>query len=219
MENKQIWNTLRTPPKWALKNISGGRLNGMTDIKPMWRYQAMTELFGPCGIGWKYIIEDIAFTIGSDGQMICNVRIKLFIKVDGAWSDAIPGVGGSMFIAKEKAGLHTSDECVKMATTDALSVAMKMIGVAADIYAGGSHDSKYEQSPADNVKDNFQGTEVSLTIETLPDDIKADLKILKFNRGEVREICEIAKWSIDTIRTSVKGLLKDKAEFEESKEA
>jgi hypothetical protein len=48
-----------------------------------------------------------------------------------------------MLIVQESAGLHTSDEAYKMATTDALSVAMKQLGVAADIYLGHNNESKY----------------------------------------------------------------------------
>ena len=58
----------------------------------------------------------------------------MFIKVDGEWSDAIPGTGGASFVAMERNGAYVSDEVYKMALTDALSVAMKSIGVAADIY-------------------------------------------------------------------------------------
>ncbi len=55
-------------------------------------------------------------------------------KVDDEWSAAIPGTGGSSFVAKERSGLYTSDECFKMALTDAISVACKALGFAADIY-------------------------------------------------------------------------------------
>ena len=37
-------------------------------------------------------------------------------------------------MAKEKNGLYQSDECFKMALTDALSVACKALGIAADVY-------------------------------------------------------------------------------------
>ena len=37
-------------------------------------------------------------------------------------------------MAKERSGLYTSDECFKMALTDAISVACKALGFAADIY-------------------------------------------------------------------------------------
>ena len=60
--------------------------------------------------------------------------INLRVKVGEEWSDAIPGTGGSMFIAKERGGLYVNDECFKMALTDAISVACKALGVAADVY-------------------------------------------------------------------------------------
>ena len=39
-------------------------------------------------------------------------------------------------MAKEKSGMYTSDECYKMALTDAMSVACKALGVAADVFTG-----------------------------------------------------------------------------------
>lgn len=50
------------------------------------------------------------------------------------WSEAIQGVGGSSFVTNEKNGLYTSDECYKMALTDAISVACKSLGIGADVY-------------------------------------------------------------------------------------
>lgn len=47
MDNLAIYNKVRQVPDEAKKRITGGRLNGMTDINPMWRIKAMTELFGP----------------------------------------------------------------------------------------------------------------------------------------------------------------------------
>lgn len=46
----------------------------------------------------------------------------------------IAGTGGSMFAARQKDGVYVSDECYKMATTDAISVACKQLGVGADVY-------------------------------------------------------------------------------------
>jgi len=144
MENMEIWNKVKRPPETALKKIMGGRLKGFTDVNPQWRYQIMVETFGPCGIGWRYEISKLWNEPGSDGQVFAFALVNLFITdSDGVWCEAIPGIGGSMLIAKEKAGTYSSDEAYKMAVTDALSVAMKMIGVAADIYAGLFDGSKY----------------------------------------------------------------------------
>ena len=147
--NMDIWNKVKTPPAAALKTITGGRLSGMTDIKPQWRYQVLTDVFGPCGVGWYYEISRRWLEEGSGNQIIAFVEINLYVKYpdeppEEEWSKPIPGTGGSMLVVNEKAGPHTSDEAYKMATTDALSVAAKMIGVAADIYSGGKGGSKYD---------------------------------------------------------------------------
>lgn len=139
-ENLKIYNELRVVPKEAQKKITGGRLSGMTDIKPMWRIEKLTEVFGMCGIGWKVHIKNKEIIDGANGEKIAIVDIELFVKVNGEWSEPIEGTGGSSFIAKEKNGLYTSDECFKMAYTDAISVACKSLGMGADVYWG---DSKY----------------------------------------------------------------------------
>jgi hypothetical protein len=52
-----------------------------------------------------------------------------------------------MFVANERSGPYVSDECFKMAITDALGTAAKMIGVASDVYQGIITDSKYSKEP------------------------------------------------------------------------
>lgn len=141
MEKQKIYNQLREVPEEAKKKITGGRLSGMTDIKPMWRIEKLTEVFGPCGIGWKTIIKNKEIIDGANEEKIAIVDIDLFVKIEDNWSEAIEGTGGSSFISKEKNGLYTNDECFKMAYTDALSVACKSLGMGADVYWG---DSKYD---------------------------------------------------------------------------
>ena len=140
--NMAVWDKLKSPPISALKTIAGGRLRGFTDVNPQWRYKAMTEQFGVCGVGWKYTVEKLWLEPAGD-QVCAFAEVGLSIKVDGEWSAPIPGIGGSMLVEKETSGLHVSDEAYKMAVTDALSVAMKMIGVAADVYEGFCDGARY----------------------------------------------------------------------------
>jgi len=137
------WDKLKNVPIEVKKKITGGRLKGMTDIKPQWRLQILTEIYGSIGFGWKFEVTKQWIEEGSNNQKVAFTNINLFVKVDDVWSDAIFGTGGSSFIAKETSGLHTSDECYKMSLTDAVSVAAKSLGVASDVYMGLS-DSKYE---------------------------------------------------------------------------
>lgn len=133
MGNLDLYNKLKVVPEKAIKPIQNGRLKGKSEINPMWRIKTMTEHFGVCGIGWKYVItKQWTETFGTETKAYCN--IDLFVKVDGQWSDAIQGTGGSSEVTMERNGSYVSDECYKMALTDALSVAMKALGVGADIY-------------------------------------------------------------------------------------
>lgn len=133
MENLELYDKVREVPADAQKTISAGRLKGFTDINPMWRIKCLTEQFGPCGLGWYYkTVEKWTETIGN--ETCAFVMIELYVLYDGKWSQPISGTGGSRLATKEKNGVYVSDECYKMATTDALSVACKNLGVGADIY-------------------------------------------------------------------------------------
>lgn len=133
MENLELYNKAKEVPVEAKRPIRGGRMNGKTDINPMWRIKKLTELFGPCGIGWYYEVVSKWLEKYSD-EVACFVEINLYVKYDGEWSKPIYGSGGNMFAEKEKSGIHLSDECYKMATTDAISVACKQLGIGADVY-------------------------------------------------------------------------------------
>lgn len=152
-DNMEIWKKVSTPPPGRLKKISGGRLSGMTDINPQWRLEVMTEVFGQIGVGWYYEIVKLWTESGANGEVMAFAHIHLFTREEKSpkdipqWSSPIPGIGGSALVAKESSGLRANDEAYKMAVTDALSVAMKQLGVAADIYAGLWDGSKYKDKP------------------------------------------------------------------------
>lgn len=142
--NMFIYNSVRSVPNTALKQIQAGRLKGFSDINPMWRMKVLTETFGPVGFGWMYEIVDKRLEPDQVGGVACFVDINLRVKYQGEWSEPIPGMGGSMFIANERNGPYTSDECFKMALTDAIGIACKALGVAADVYYEKDR-TKYDQ--------------------------------------------------------------------------
>lgn len=153
MDNLEIYNNLREVPQEAQKIIGAGRLKGMTDINPMWRIKALTEVFGMCGKGWYYdIVDRQTYEVG--GEVVATVDIKLYCKTEDGWSRPIHGTGGSKLVAKESKGLYVNDEAFKMALTDAISVAGKALGLGADIYWQ-KDNTKYNDSkkPAENIID------------------------------------------------------------------
>lgn len=131
--NLELYEKIRQVPEEAKKTITAGRIKGMTDINPMWRIKTLTEQFGMCGVGWyfettKQWIEEVG------NERVACVNINLYIKVNNEWSKPIFGTGGSKLSTVEKSGVYVSDECFKMATTDAISVACKSLGMGADVY-------------------------------------------------------------------------------------
>ena len=150
MEKMDIYNRVRSVPDEAKKAISAGRLKGMTDINPMWRIKKLTEEFGPCGIGWWTKVTDRwTETVGDETCVF--VDLELYIKVGDEWSKPITGSGGSKLATKERSGVYVSDECYKMAETDALSVACKKLGIGADVYFSADR-TKYSQTVDDSKK-------------------------------------------------------------------
>ena len=156
MNNLEIWDRVKQPPKDALKTIGGGRLKGMTDINPQWRLKVMTEIFGPCGTGWKYEIVRLWNEQGAGEEKAAFALVDVYYKQGEEWSAPVPGVGGNALIARESSGPRTNDESYKMAVTDAISTALKALGVGADIYAGKWDGSRYNvpqepQAPLVNI--------------------------------------------------------------------
>lgn len=149
-KNLELYNRVRDVPKEAIKPITAGRLKGKSDINPMWRIKKLTEEFGMCGFGWRYEILRMWNEEGANGEIASFVHINLFVRHDGEWSEAIQGIGGSSFVSNEKTGKYTSDECYKMALTDAISVACKSLGFAADIYFSNDSTKYTENKPENN---------------------------------------------------------------------
>lgn len=189
MSNLEIWDKVKRPPKDALKTIKGGRLKGMTDINPQWRYKILTELFGPCGKRWGYEIKRLWLEPALD-EIVAFAEIVLWYYDSNNDSlKNIPGIGGSKFVAKESSGLRANDEAFKMAVTDALSVACKMLGIGADVYSGRWDGSKYND-PVEGLTPKQVEKITSLIKETGAD----EAKFLKYMGAEsIEKITDFKK--------------------------
>lgn len=190
MENMEIYEKFRVCPQEAQKKIEGGRLKGFTDINPMWRIKALTEQFGPCGIGWYIEIVDkwVETSMAAD-EITTNVLINLYVKEEGEWSRAIAGFGGNKVVSKEKAGLYVDDESYKKAFTDAIGQACKMLGMAADIYWN-QDATKY----IDKKKDDFNADANKPIGEEIAEQL---LEVIKAKNQSPDYICKYRK--VDTL--------------------
>ena len=186
-ENMKVWDKVSRPPLTALKQIKGGRLSGMSNISPQWRYQIMTQTFGVIGFGWKYSVEKRWTSPGANEEQFAFAEILLYVKMGEVWSEPIPGEGGSMLISKESKGLHNNDEAFKMAVTDALGTAMAKLGVGADIYLGTFDGSKYNDAPSFPKQVNTKEEAEAITSPApLTGNVDVDFPPIKFTVKNIR---------------------------------
>jgi len=134
-QNLETYEKLRNVPKEAQKQFNNGKFSG-TDINPMWRIKKMTEVFGMCGIGWYVEVVNREMIKADNGEQSAFISVKLYIKDEksGEWSKPIYGEGGNSYEKVTRNGISVSDEAFKMAYTDAISNATKMLGLGADIW-------------------------------------------------------------------------------------
>lgn len=140
-DNLALYNRYAQPPQDALKAFNNGKFSG-TDINPMWRIKALTEEFGPCGLGWYPEVKRMWREDTPDGAATVYCEVLLYVKYDGEWSKPITGIGGNTLTRVTRNGSSTTDEAYKMAYTDALGIACKALGFGADIWWK-SNDTKY----------------------------------------------------------------------------
>lgn len=135
-QNMRFYGQVQNTPQEARKEIGAGRLKGYTDINPMWRIKKLTEVFGPAGFGWWTQNEEFSFEPCETGEVAAFCKLELVV-VDPETKEAshpITGIGGNKFVASERNGKYCNDEAMKMAYTDALSIACKALGFSHDIY-------------------------------------------------------------------------------------
>ena len=170
MEEKKIderYAAASHVPKRVLKTIDVGRLKGKSDINPQWKISLMTEIYGMCGIGWKFEVTEKNTVTTNTGEVMLFMTVAVYIKNGEKWSDPVYGLGGDFIVKKERTGLHCNDEAYKMCLTDALGNALKYIGVAADVYEQ-LNDTKYAERPSAIANDKEEEK------ETTPFDIRND---------------------------------------------
>lgn len=150
MTNKMaIWEQLgKTDPSHTKTFKRAGGFSG-TAIKPIYTTQKMTEVFGPAGEGWGMGEPTFQTVNGSDGQVAVYCTVSMW---HGKRDNVVYGVGGDMVVVKQSSGLRTDDEAFKKAFTDAMSNAMKHLGMSADVHMGLFDDSKYVQEVAAEVQ-------------------------------------------------------------------
>jgi hypothetical protein len=151
-ENTALWDILgRTDPAHTKAFTRGGGFRG-TAIKPMWSYRRMTEEFGPCGQGWGIEAPQFQVLQGAEDEKLVFCTVSVWYTRDGEKCHLI-GVGGDKAVGKNKFGLASDDEAFKKSFTDAITNALKLIGVGADVHMGMFDDNKYVNTMREEFSD------------------------------------------------------------------
>jgi hypothetical protein len=155
-KNLEVWDKVRRVPPEHLKGFTrGGGFKG-TAIKPMWSIHAMTEQFGPCGEGWG--IDEPKFQVvpGNNSEVMVYCYVSIW---HGSREHKVFGTGGDKVVSHIRANeqynrperWENDDEAFKKAFTDAVTNALKFIGVGADIHMGLWDGNKYVNEKKEEV--------------------------------------------------------------------
>lgn len=203
------YDKLRMPPKEALRTIDVGKLKGKSDINPQWKIEALTDVFGLCGVGWRFTIENEETHACESGEVLLYMKVALQVKDGDKWSEPVYGYGGDFIIQKNKNGLVPNDEAYKMCLTDALGNAMKCVGVAADVFRG-IYDTKYQKMQEQAKAQADEGANLQKKIFALAkakncaDKMPAVIKE-KYNKQSTKELSvEQLKQLVTYLETEVK---------------
>jgi len=137
VDNLRIWSDWSTDtPKEALKQFNRKGFRG-TAIDPTYRFERLTQLFGPNGQGWGFHISK-QWREDFEGVPVVFVQGFLWYldPKDGKRCETSEQIGGTVAI-------RTPDEAYKMSITDATTKCCQLLGLAADVYKGSQDGSKY----------------------------------------------------------------------------
>lgn len=179
MSNADLWDKLgRTDPKHTKGFSRAGGFKG-TAIKPMWAYRRMTEEFGACGVGWG-VNEPSFQVVPSEGEILVYCTASIW---HGTRDQVVYGVGGDKVAAKRKdGGTFCDDEAFKKSFTDAITNALKLIGVGADVHMGLFDDVKY----VNEMKHEFAEEQDNSSAGRAQYIAEAKAKIAGFPDGDLR---------------------------------
>jgi len=131
-------------PKEALSN-DNSRGFSLTSIKAMFIIERLNDVFGLCGIGWRYAhspVQDV------NGELIVELAFQYAVENGGpfylhengewvgrgtGWSQPVFAFGGKKI---SKNGMSPYTDTCKSVVTDALTKAASIVGVGTSVFKG-----------------------------------------------------------------------------------
>jgi hypothetical protein len=137
-EGLKLWEKVEKTDPAHTKPVSFGSRK-FTAIDPYWQIRAATEQFGPAGIGWGWTVQRVDYLPTNH----VAVLVRLWITTLNA-GPAIEQWGQTSLFMDKNEKMKDSD-CMKKATTDAITKCLSYMGFNADVFLGKFDDNKYVQ--------------------------------------------------------------------------
>lgn len=163
--NTRIWDQVDVTDPSATKNFTGmGGFKG-TAIKPTYLMHKATEVFGPCGEGWGWVVLEDRFDEGGPLQAptkecpdaprinakLHTLKIELWYLGKDGQKCTIQHYGHTPFVYFQSGKIMTDWEAAKKSLTDAIGKCLQPLGFAADIHMGLFDDTAYVDAVRDEV--------------------------------------------------------------------
>ena len=163
MNNLSIWSDFeKTDPAYTKHFKRGGGFEG-TAINGTYIVRRLTEKFGPCGKGWRFVMEHESIEDGhtlknGDRARVHIVRGHIAYNIEGTWYETSPQFGQTMLVDQNKYGPFTDEEAPKKSITDCLNKCAVLLGIGADVHLGLFDDNKYvAERRAEEAQENGGG--------------------------------------------------------------
>lgn len=155
--NTRIWDQVDVTDPSATKNFTGmGGFKG-TAIKPTYLMRKATEVFGPCGEGWGWMVLEDRFDEGGPLQAptkewpeaprinakLHTLKIELWYLGKDGQKCTVQHYGHTPFVHLQSGKIITDWEAAKKSLTDAIGKCLQPLGFSADIHMGLFDDASY----------------------------------------------------------------------------
>lgn len=151
--NTQLWDQVQKTDPSFTKEFVGPEGKMFTAINSAYLARKATEVFGPCGIGWGFDVEDEKYVSGyplgidKDGNSLGNsvvhvIRLKLWYML-GDKRGEVTQFGQTTFVGNGSTGLYHDEDAPKKSITDAISKCLSLLGFSSDVHLGLWDDNKY----------------------------------------------------------------------------
>jgi len=146
MGNLDIWDRHADIDPAFTKPITGKAYKG-TSPSPQHVIWCLTDMFGPAGVGFGWIVRQEAFQpLGEEVLHWCRIWFW-----HGSQDHGFDAYGQTKAVMKTRAGLLVDEDAPKKSLTDAIVKAASQVGVAANIFLGRWDDQKYVNQVRDEI--------------------------------------------------------------------